>query len=233
MVFVILAFCAIPLLIGMIPKGYWIVWRLRADGYHIDYSAITGDTSLGAPMFRCVSMDFEKTITNETLEQLTQLPHLEWVQLIHVDCDALDLNWLIKIPKLKLILFNICYHLREEEIQKLGECSHLSCIFIDKVPVSGETIRQWEKLPLQELGLGDCSLTDSELEQIVSTFPDLIYLNVRYNSEITDAAWEHLAKLERIECIDLTGTSVTQEEIGKFLTKYPNPKLIIRYTIPP
>lgn len=215
MLFTVLAFCAIPVFIAMVPQENRTAWRLMSEGYQVTHNF---DNSLWIYP-RSINCNSKTVVSNEVLEQFPKLRHVNSVGFTGTDFSDLDLKPLTQMPNLSGLLFYNCSHLQTKELLKLKNCSKLNHLNITRIPITAEEVESWEKLPLQSMSLDSCDLTDNEMEKIAN-YANLYALNVTNNPDITDAALEHLLELKSLQMLNLRSTSVTEKGIEEFRKKH-------------
>jgi len=170
-----------------------------------------------------------KEVTGAGLSHLANITHLQILNISHNKQAAAGLSHLTHLP-LQLLYLVVCdvndshmeavgqmSRLRKLDISSnhevtgtgmshLANLTHLEMVIMMDNSPSPTGLSHFTRLPLQELYMSVCNLTDSHME-IVGQMLRLKKLNISFNHEVTGTGLSHLANLTHLEMLNMTYTN--------------------------
>jgi hypothetical protein len=176
--------------------------------------------SLGKlPFLQTLSLGgHDHSLTSDVLQQISELTRLENLSLHLVRLDESDLahlQSLVELVSLSLSSGQPGASIDVDACQRINRCHSLQTLTIRGLNVTSHGIAALKDLKqLTSLGLATRSATDTELAEIVGTFPNLTSLTLS-DTSVTNAGIVHVAKLSQLETLWLNGTNVDGDGLAE------------------
>jgi len=207
----------ISCLLLMIPDETWVAMRLQSQGYGIDYDEWFRPTHFHTR--------HGNVVTNQALVELQRMPQLYLVDFSYTNLSNVDMELLTKIPSLRSLELNIGSSVGSPKgIEKLSECRRLEKLLLLQVPLTSKEIEPLKVCPVKHLYFSSSGLTDADAA-VFTLFPQLEFLALTYNSEITDASLDVFETISTLQYLNVRYTGVTEAGIEAFQKKRPDVKL--------
>lgn len=212
----------IPVFLFMVPLENWVGWQLRAQGYWIIHKSNEGIWYYPTHF----SSRPGQKVSNEVLEELHKMRHLNHVSFSDSDFSHLDLSLLTKIEDLRSfsIINNYDSKWSPRDIDKLGGCLRLEDVSLHRTPLTRHDIESLKTCPIKALRFTKTGLSDAESD-VFKEFPNLEILQLRDNPGITDASLPVFETITTLKYLELEKTGVTKEGIEAFQKSRPDVKL--------
>lgn len=167
---------------------------------------------------RRLKLDNQYNLSAESIASIGKAKDLD--QLMFVRCDLKDSHISALPPFSKLKYIDLC---KNNQLTKTALTFAKSCPELRGINLSNDTkikvddLAQLKSLPnFCILILNNFNLEDSNVERIVETFPNLEKFEAFSNPKLTAASLSSIAKLRKLNMLNLSGASLTKEDVAAF-----------------
>lgn len=180
--------------------------RFNAPGESVSVATLKGLVRL--PRLRELAIMGQR-LTSEHLELIGEMTRLEDLTLEGCDLNDADLDHLRALDRLEFLSLEN-NPVTDASLEKLSGFQELKSLFLSDTKITGVTLGKLAGMPrLHELTLDRNAIKDDALRHLSGLRNQLTFLTV--GPDITDAGAEHIARLTKLERLDLTSAPVTNE----------------------
>lgn len=205
--------------VAILPDDFPVALQLQSRGFGVIYNW-QNDTVWKHPTHVYAN---DESITADDCRLICRLPRLYALQFMRGDMSNLNLDEIGNCPELLFFQFRKVDRFPSCEIRKLAACPKLVSLQISSTvfKITRDDIEPLSACPLVQVNLESAGLSDVDMD-VFTGFAKLVQLGLEGNIGITDAAFEHFAKIPSLKRLVLQKTSVTKEGVEEFQKKRPD-----------
>lgn len=179
----------------------------------------------GCKNLKTLSLFFNEQITDAGMKHVKELPALESLTISNTSVSDAGVAELKGRKNLKALHAAGCIKMTDRATDTIGAFPALEELSLPST-ITDKGVKNLVGLKkLKSLYLGGCTaLTDAAVKDIAASFPDLQSLDVgaTLGTDITDTSVPHLAQLQKLKTLGLTGSKISDSGLKVLRDKLPN-----------
>lgn len=203
-----------------LPDGDWQITEICLYPLRFDTN-VKLDKISGLHALRWMRL-FGCQITDEALQQMTDLPNLKFLDLDHNETttDASLAHIATSFPAMEYLSLHST-SISDDGIKHLAALKQLQVLSLLGTKISGAGLKHLADHPsLRELFLGFTTITQEHVQRL-SSIPHLETLSV-WRATLTDESVAELARLTKLKRLDLRDSTINSANVAQLKAALPN-----------